>query len=266
MRATAFLRTGLSQNHGGRPCLGNFHRGSSQVNDTKSNGGQARREVLAAAWRVLTAIPVVGAFGVSPVLAVGRYDKTVETLRRAAKGEMAAFRRYRTFSRKAHQEGYKGVSYLFAALAASELIHAQYYNRVLARLGADVVPHGNGGPADNGTKKNLIAAAKAELKSINVSYPSYLKAVQVEGHPEAMNAVKYAWASHKQHIELINKIRKYAPALFEIVARRIDKVTDILYVCEICGSTTAKVPARVCPVCGQPAHHYRKIEPITVMR
>ena len=236
------------------------------MNGTKSNGDHARREVLAAAWRMLVAMPMVGAFGVSPVLAVGRHDKTVEVLRRAARGEMAAFRRYRTFSRIAHREGYKGVSYLFAALAASELVHAQYYNRVLAQLGADVVPHGNGRPADNGTKKNLIAAAKAELRSIRVSYPTYLKAVKVDGHAEAINAVKYAWASHKQHIELINKIRKYAPALFEIVARRIDKVADILYVCEICGSTTRKVPARVCPICGQPAHHYRRIEPITVMR
>ena len=236
------------------------------MNKTNSAGSRSRREFLKAASSMLIAMPTLGVFGMSPAFAIGRHDKTIETLRKAARSEMAAFRRYRAFSRKAHQEGYKGVSYLFAALAASELIHSQYYDRVLTRLGADVIPHGNGGPAVGGTKKNLIAAAKAELRSINVNYPMFLKAVEADSHVEAIKAVKYAWASHKQHIEFINKIRKYTPAFFEVVARRIDNKAGIFYVCEVCGSTTGKVPAGACPICGEPTHHYRKIEPTLYLR
>jgi rubrerythrin len=233
------------------------------MKNAKTVHGRIRREFFTVASSMIVAMPLIGAFGISRVLAVGRHAQTIEILQRAARGEMAAFRRYRAFARKAHKQGYRGVSYLFAALAASELVHAQYYNRVLSRLGADVVPHGDGGSAENGTKKNLIAAAKAELRSIKVNYPRFLKSVEADGHAEAIKAVKYAWASHKQHIALINKIRKYAPALFEIVARRIDKASGTFYVCEVCGSTTNKLPARICPICGQPAHHYRKIQPVT---
>ena len=39
------------------------------------------------------------------------------------------------FGRLAKADGYKGIAYLYTALATSELIHAQNYNRVLVKLG-----------------------------------------------------------------------------------------------------------------------------------
>ncbi len=189
----------------------------------------------------------------------------VLTLQSAARAEMNAYDRYIAFARKAQAEGYEGVSYLFIALATSEIIHGQNYNRLLTRMGADIVPSGNSSTEVSDTRKNLIAAAKAELNSIENFYPELLNAISDGDHSDTVRFVRYAWESHKQHIEIIDKIRKYAPSFFETVARRIDENTDTFHVCEICGSTTNDVPSDECPICKYPARHYQKIDPGAIL-
>lgn len=188
-------------------------------------------------------------------------SQTALTLRSAAQAEMNAYHRYVAYARKARSEDYDAISYLFIALATSELIHAQNYNRSLIKLGVEVVPSGNPTIKVSGTKKNLVAAAEAELHSINTFYPKVLGEIDGKGNAEALRFVHYAWESHKQHKDLIDKIKKYAPTFFETVARRIDDNIDVFYICEICGSTTNKRPTENCPICGYTAKHYEKLEP-----
>jgi len=221
---------------------------------------RGRRFFLQSSAKLLIAAPVIVG-NLHAAIAGELPAELAATLQSAAQAEMKAYQRYVRFARKAHDEDYDGVSYLFTALAMSEIIHAQNYNRSLIKLGADIVLPGNPRIEVSDTKKNLIAAAQAELSSINNFYPKVIDQIGDKANAEAMRFVRYAWESHKQHKDIIDKIKKYAPAFFETVARRIDENTDIFYVCEICGSTTNELPTEYCPICGYTVRHYEKLEP-----
>ncbi|MDJ0950533.1 MAG: ferritin family protein [Alphaproteobacteria bacterium] len=223
-----------------------------------------RRSFLRGSVATIIAAPVV-AKGLPSLAAQPVESGTVRTLRSAAQTERAAYSRYMAFARRADAEGYVGISYLFIALATSEIIHAQNYERLLTRLGADITPHEPSVAPVADTKQNLIAAAEAELNSINNYYPQVHKQIEAGGNADAITNVRYSWESHRQHIEILDKIREYTPDYFEEVARRIDEESGIFYVCEICGSTTNTVPTGKCEICNFPVDHYRKIDPSTFL-
>jgi rubrerythrin len=185
--------------------------------------------------------------------------ETIAALNTGIAAELGARRRYSLFGRLAREDGYTGIAYLYTALAASEQIHADNYARILNTLGAtpapvkdDPVPAGN-------TKDNLIYAAERELHSIENVYPEILERLGPEGMADAITAVQYSWASHKQHLDLINKIRRWSPGFFETVARKIDENTDRYYVCGVCGSTVNEIPEQQCPVCTKGPENYRLV-------
>jgi rubrerythrin len=188
------------------------------------------------------------------------YAVTIRTLQRAYEREMTAYHRYVVYSRQARAERYRGISYLFNAIASSELIHAQNFNRVLSRLGVEIEQFQPPEPAVADTKANLIDAAAKELNTIDAVYPDVLKQLEVENYRDAIVNATYAWESHKQHRGIIQKIEDYTADHFEEVARTIDEKAGAYYVCEICGSTVNDVPLDTCPICGLPSTHYRKIE------
>lgn len=192
-------------------------------------------------------------------LASTGYPETVATLRYAHDVETTAYYRYVAYGRQADLEEYAGIAYLFAALATSELIHAQNYNRVLSTLGFK----GKAAePADlpvSNTKDNLADAANKEINSIEKTYPAILKRLESEKLRDAILNTQYAWASHRQHRDLVKKIQRWSPSFFERVARRIDEESGIYYVCQICGSTLNRIPESTCPICKNPASHYRQI-------
>ncbi len=190
-----------------------------------------------------------------------RYPRTLEGLRTARLAELGAYERYVVFSRRASEEAYLGVSYLFTALAASELIHAQNYERVLLALGSFPTDRSTAQVPVSDTRANLIYAAEREVDTIDNKYPALMASMEPEGHPEALRIVHYAWESHKQHRDMIDKIRKYSPTFFGTVARRINEKTDQVFICQICGSTVNRLPDAACPVCGEPASHYRRLDP-----
>jgi rubrerythrin len=193
--------------------------------------------------------------------AVAAYPHSVAALQQGVAAETRAHQRYVLFGRLAREAGYEGIAYLYTALATSELIHAENYRRILGELGVPVREPEPAAPPVGDTKANLIYAAERELHSIETTYPKILAMLQPENHDRALQAVHYSWASHKQHLDIINKIRKWSPSFFEKVAKRIDENTDHYYVCEICGSTVVELPEEPCPVCNQGPSHYRLIEP-----
>ena len=187
------------------------------------------------------------------------YVSSIAALKEGVAAETSAHHRYVEFGKSAKRDGYRGLAYLYTALATSELIHARNYTRVLANLGemlGDVktaaVPVGT-------AKENLIYAAERELISIEDVYPDLLQTVAAEGHTDAIDVVQYSWASHKQHLDIIEKIQRWSPNFFESVARKIDESTDRYFVCEICGSTVTEIPGNACPVCKEPPSEYRLI-------
>lgn len=186
------------------------------------------------------------------------YPRTIAALSYAHQRETDAHRRYVEFAERAKGEGYQGIAYMFAAFAASEGIHARNFKDLVVRLGAQA----NAGPTTippGNTKQNLISAVDDEIDSIDTLYPRTLEGMQPEGHAEASRLVKFAWESERQHRDLIQKIRRYSPLLFERVAKEIDAKTGLYFVCQTCGSTSNKIPSPRCPVCDSAPEQYRQV-------
>jgi rubrerythrin len=195
------------------------------------------------------------------VVRAASYPTTIEAMTAARDTEANVYYHYAEFGRQAQREGYRGVAYLFGAVAASEMVHATNFARVLARLGADVPPAPKPVVKGGTTKENLMRAASGELHSIDSFYPKLLERITPEGFDDAITSVRWAWESEKQHRDKMQQILRWSPSLFETVARTIDKKTGQYFVCQLCGSTTNAIPSSNCPVCAQPSSHYRLIEP-----
>lgn len=188
------------------------------------------------------------------------YPTTVAAMRAAQEAEMAVYYRYTEYARKAQQEGYRGIAYLFVAFASAEMIHATNFGRILARLNAEVLPVAKPDIGVGSTRDNLLAAAQIEAQSVDEHYPRMLQRIEAEGFEDALNAVRFAWSTEKQHREKIRQIQRWSPAFFEQVAKHIDKKTGQYFVCQICGNTLNAVPEGACPVCRNPSRHFRLID------
>ncbi len=197
----------------------------------------------------------------SPEARAAAYEATIAALRQGVRGELKAYNRYRVFGADAAEEGYHGIAYLFGAVSLSELIHAQNYNRVLATLGHKREEPPEVLPAVGTTKENVISAMEAEIATIDNVYPEILAGVQKDELASAVQNVQYSWASHVQHRDALDKIRRYSPAYFETVARRIDEKSERYYVCLICGSVQSKVPKDGCSICGRDPSNFTYIDP-----
>ena len=218
------------------------------------NSAAGRRAFLRKAAALLT-----GMAAWRPVLAVAEeYPQTIAAIVYAFQRETDAQRRYVDFAGIAKEEGYKGIAYMFSAFSASEGVHARNFKGLITRLGGQAIAT----PTKikwGSTKENLIAAVDDEIDSIDGLYPRTLERIQPEGNGEATRLVKFAWESERQHRDLIQKIRRYSPLLFEQVAKVIDEKTGLYFVCQTCGSTLTKVPSPNCPVCANAPEQYHPV-------
>jgi len=187
--------------------------------------------------------------------------QTIVAMHAARERETEVYYRYTEFGRKAAQDGYRGIAYLFAAFAASEMIHATNFGKILSRLNVEVAPIAKPPLRVGSTRENLISAVDDEMDSIDAFYPKLLEQLKPEGFDDAMATVQYAWASEKQHRDKIRQLQRWSDTFFNQVARHIDEKTGQYFVCQICGSTVNVIPADACPICRNPPTHYRRIEP-----
>lgn len=194
-------------------------------------------------------------------VAAATYPATIAAMHRARETETRVYYHYTEYGRRAQQEGYRGIAYLFTAFAASEQVHATNFGKILTRLNVELLPIAKPEISAGATRENLIRAADSEMASIDAFYPKLLEQLKPEGHEDATTLVHYAWASEKQHRDKISQIQRWTATFFETVARTIDAKTGRYFICQNCGSTTNAVPARLCPVCKFPSALYRGIEP-----
>jgi rubrerythrin len=169
-----------------------------------------------------------------------------------------AFEHYVGYSRKAIEEKYPNIAYLFAAFAVSEKTHAENYKKILNSLSAGLEePEFQILISD--TKANLIIASEGELEKIRKTYPDFLAKLKKESHDQAVINCMYSWKSHRQHKRKISEIRKYSKTFFGPVARKIEGMKFDLHVCDICGSTIDEAPKAPCDICNYPILHYHKV-------
>ena len=218
----------------------------------------SRRQILATG--LFTAASLVLGLGNRNSWAASPYPKTIKFLQIAHKREIAMYRQYVEFGRKAKVEGYRGIAYLCAAFATAELIHAQNFAKILSRLDVEIVPVSKTQMTVSSTRDNLMKAANDEIDDIDSFYPGMINHVNSEGVQDAITFATFAWKSEKQHRDVLMKIQRWAPWFFEKVAKTIDEKTDQYFVCQICGSTMDEIPPGKCPICYFSSEHYRKIE------
>lgn len=216
------------------------------------------RRRLVVQLSALLALPRLGWAG---TLGAQAYPATVAAMKAARDVEFSVHHHYVEYGRQARREGYLGVAYLFAAVAASERVHAANFSRLLARLDADAPPAPPPVVTAGSTRENLLRGAKGEIHSVDTFYPGLLEQLEPEGFEDAILAVRWAWESEKQHRDKMQQILRWSPMFFEKVARTIDEKTGRYLVCQICGATVNTLPPTTCSVCKQPATAYRLIAP-----
>lgn len=197
-----------------------------------------------------------------PVTAQTTNADTIAVLLEAYKGEIYAHEAYLAYARKALEEKYPRLAYLFTSLAASEGIHARNFADALGALGVTAkadVPSVT--VAD--TRSNLINATDAELHEIDVKYPSFLKRVQAEGQEGAARQITYAWQAEKQHRDIVAELKAGSQSMFGFVVSTVEGKKVTYYVCQICGSMLDVLPPDKCPNCGNPVSNYRAVEPLS---
>jgi rubrerythrin len=189
-----------------------------------------------------------------------RYPQTIAALQKSYKHEVSAHRHYVAFSKKAKEDNYPNISYLFTALATSELIHSRIFRKILIELDAGVekIPEEDVRIAK--TKTNLKKAANHEIDLIEKFYPETMRIIRREKHQAALTGCRYSWESHLQHREKIHKINKWTSRFFQTVAGIIEKETTLYYICFQCGSTLSGIPRKTCPICYESSKHYKRIE------
>lgn len=151
-----------------------------------------------------------------------------KNLQEAFAGESQANRKYLAFSRKADEEGFKGIAKLFRATAAAETIHAHNH---LAEMGGIKT-----------TLENLKTAYGGEHYEFTKMYPEFIEKAKEEKHGGARKTFFYANEVEKVHGRL------YDEAIQALEAGQEFQERDY-YVCNKCGYTVADAPPDKCPVC-----------------
>jgi rubrerythrin len=222
-----------------------------------------RRAMSPRRRRCLQLLAAIGCAGVAGpgVVHAAAYPLTIDAMKAARENETRVYYQYVEFGKRARDEGYRGIAYLFLAFAASEQVHASNFGRVLTRLGEELAPLSRPAVSVASTRDNLILAANSEMVSIDGFYPGLLAKISGEKYTDAIDAVQFAWASEKLHRDKIKQIQRWTPSFFDTVARSIDEKTGRYFICQLCGSTVNSIPEGTCPICKNPPTQYRLIEP-----
>ncbi|NMC04921.1 MAG: rubrerythrin family protein [Candidatus Lokiarchaeota archaeon] len=164
--------------------------------------------------------------------------KTLDDLKAAFAGESQANRKYLAFSKKAAEEGFKGVALLFKAIAEAETVHA------LSHLNMFGV---------GSTVENLQAAIKGENYEVTTMYPGFLKDAEGASEKAASKSIKFALEAEKIHE------RMYIDALQKIMDNKDIDVKKIS-VCGVCGHTVFGDAPDTCPVCNAKKSAFKTID------
>ena len=176
---------------------------------------------------------------------------TLDNLRAAVLDSTNAVLRYQAFAAKADAEGYKGVSVLFRAAAASEAIHLGKALQAITKAGGSVSRLALAAPVVNATRANLESALSVEIAAKTEAYARYAGQAAKEKNMAAVYTFKGALAAAQEHAKFIKQ------ALAGLDAWKADG--RIFAVCEVCGFTVMGQPPASCPICQAPADKFAVI-------
>ena len=178
------------------------------------------------------------------------HDMTSGNLRSAYGGESMAHMRYRTWGRKAEEEGLPNIARLFRAIANAEEVHANNHFRELAEEAGAHQVVSMAGFGIGSTGENLAGAVEGETFEITEMYPAYLETARFQGEKGAEKSFHYALSAEKIHAAMFTKAEKQA---------RLGKDLDLgpVQICQVCGYTVEGDAPNVCPVCSAKRNAFR---------
>jgi len=213
-------------------------------------------------FRDVLKVLLIGTLFLAPgvtVCVAADYPATAQALQERYQDEIEAHVSYSAFSDKALAEDYPNSAYLFKSLAVSEAIHARNFKRILDSLGVGVPGEQPQPRPVESTKSNIMHATGVETDEIDHEYPAILERIRAENHQAAIDNLTWAWQAEKQHRKLLGRMQAAAKKWFHFLIAHIEGESVDYHICQICGSTLIEHPAEHCPICGQPASHYRMI-------
>lgn len=176
---------------------------------------------------------------------------TADFLRSAYGGESMAHMRYLIWGDIAEKENMPNIGRLFRAIAYAEWAHADNHFRVLGEMKGDFTVAAGGVFGVGKTAENLEGARNGELHEVNQMYPVYLETARFQNEKDAERAFRYALEAEKIHADLFEQARKQA------LQGKDMEIGDI-YICPVCGFTTAGEVPDTCPVCGAKKDKFKK--------
>jgi rubrerythrin len=153
--------------------------------------------------------------------------KTLEDLKNAFAGESQANRKYLAFSKKAADEGLKGIALLFKAIAEAETVHALNHLKLFG-VGTTI--------------ENLKAAIQGENYEVTTMYPAFKADAEKGKEKAAIMSINGALEAEKLHEKL------YIDALQKAMDNKDVDVKKVS-VCSVCGYTVVGDAPDTCPVC-----------------
>jgi len=188
-----------------------------------------------------------------------QYPETISVLQELYGNEVRAGYRYQLYSKRAKADDLVNIAHLFKALAVSEGVHARKFKAVLESLGVKPQEVDLGNIVASNTRENLKYATEVELAEIDQEYPAYLRRITPELHRKALEHVNYAWASERQHRELIKKIQSGTGMFFSMLLKYFYENDSRYYVNNNCGATVTELPEGRCPICHFPLDTYKEV-------
>jgi rubrerythrin len=176
-----------------------------------------------------------------------------DALKTALNGENTAVKKYGEYAKKAAQDGYPNVAYLFRALVYAEKIHIKNHTNALKEdYESDLESY----KVEN-TLENIQNSYDGEMHEHKNMYPDLRKKIRKNqtGKPGQVADLSMEWAAEVEltHAEILKKALK-------AVKNGQDGDFQKLYVCRVCGNMRIVKKDEVCPVCGHDAKFYHLIE------
>jgi rubrerythrin len=176
---------------------------------------------------------------------------TLDNLQTAYFAESNESALYRTFAKKADEEGYGQVASMFRAVARAEEIHAASKADLIRKLGG--VPKSEPDPiAVQSTLENVEYAAASETYEKDVMYPAFVEQARSEKNADAVRVFMLDQAAEPGHQAMYQQI------LAGIDGYRGENVK--LLVCPGCGMTARTMRETACPACSTPKEKFEQVQ------
>lgn len=178
---------------------------------------------------------------------------TADFLRSAYGGESMAHMRYLIWGDAAEKDGKPNIARLFRAIAYAEWAHARnHFHELKERKGDFTVPAGAVFGLTN-TVENLQGAIDGELHEVEQMYPVFMETARFQDEKGAQRSFHFALEAEKIHARMFRDAQ-------EAAKEGKDMELGPVYICSVCGHTTADHLPDVCPVCGARKEKYKHFE------